>query len=293
MVMKTYSHLARYHKIPSDYDVATSDLLYYVRRGGFEVEVPLAEWYRRHQQGSPLRCEDWEAFRDPRETTYAKYTALQSAQESHLDRLLATADDRELSPGWQERLGRLFAPQRYPLHGFQMVASYIGQMAPSGRITIVAALQAADEVRRLQRVAYRMAQLRRIFPEFGADSRALWEKDSSWQPLRQAIERLLVTYDWAEALVALNLCLKPVVDRLFVTDLGRMARGRGDFLLAQMLAAFEEDCAWHRAWTAALLDLAGDSVPENRAVIDAWVARWRPIAEAAVEPLAAALEQPP
>jgi hypothetical protein len=33
-----------------------------------------------------------------------------------------------------------------------MVASYIAQMAPSGRIVITAALQAADEMRRVQRM---------------------------------------------------------------------------------------------------------------------------------------------
>src|SRR5262249_10188922 len=55
----------------------------------------------------------------------------------------------QLSPRWLQVLSRVVAPFRYPGHGFQMVASHIGQMAPSGRIVITAALQAADEMRRV------------------------------------------------------------------------------------------------------------------------------------------------
>jgi methane/phenol/toluene hydroxylase len=50
-------------------------------------------------------------------------------------------------------LSGLVAPFRYAGHEFQMIASYVGQMAPSGRIVITAALQAADEMRRIQKIA--------------------------------------------------------------------------------------------------------------------------------------------
>lgn len=73
---KTYAHLAGQRRVPSEYELASSNLLYYTR-GGFELKVPVSSFYERHQQASPLRCADWELFRDPRETTYTKYTALQ------------------------------------------------------------------------------------------------------------------------------------------------------------------------------------------------------------------------
>ncbi len=72
--MKTYSHLAEGRRLPSDYELATSRLLYYTRNG-FEVALPLEEWYAKYQKGSPLQCTDWERFADPRETTYTTYTA--------------------------------------------------------------------------------------------------------------------------------------------------------------------------------------------------------------------------
>ncbi len=54
----------------------------------------------------------------------------------------------------------------------------------------------------IQRLAYRMAQLRRSRPSFGDDgARSCGRRDPAWQPLRELIERLLVTYDWGEAFV--------------------------------------------------------------------------------------------
>jgi Methane/Phenol/Toluene Hydroxylase len=38
-------------------------------------------------------------------------------------------------------------PLRFPGHGLQMLAAYIGKMAPSSRITMAASFQAADEMR--------------------------------------------------------------------------------------------------------------------------------------------------
>jgi len=161
---KTYSHFAGGERTPTDYEIATSRLHYYLGRG-FEPALPLADWYRRHQVESPLRCDDWDRFRDPRQTTYAAYTALQHASEEQIDRIPDSPHDA----GWLDLLDGLLPPARYLFHGFQMLAAYVGQMAPSSRITVVCALQAADEVRRVTRLARRMAAVRAVRPMFGED----------------------------------------------------------------------------------------------------------------------------
>jgi toluene monooxygenase system protein E len=256
--------------------------------------VPVAEWYARHLHGSRWQADDWERFADPRETTYTKYTRLQQAKEAYVDGLLASIDDsshdRDLSPEARALLERTVPPLRFVFHGFQMIAAYVGQMAPSGRITIAAMLQAADEVRRIHRFAYRMAQLRLGQPRFGADARATFEADPRWQPLRRVVESLLVTYDWAEAFVALNVCLKPAIDDLFMVELGAVARARGDFLLGQILGSLEEDCAWQQRWTAALVRVALEARPENRDACAEWVRAWSSEVSGAVAALAPILD---
>lgn len=284
--LKTYSHLAGAGRMPSEYEIVTSNLHYYVNRGGFEVNLPLGDWYERYQRGSRVQGVDWEAFRDPRETTYTSYAALQHQKEVFVDGLLrsveSTRADSRLESEWVGELEKIFAPLRYPWHGFQMIAAYIGEMAPGGRITVAAMFQAADEMRRVQRVAYRMRQLQEKFPGFGNASRALWEQAPEWQPFRKAVETMFVAYDWAEAFVALNVCVKPLLDELLVHELGAFAKQRGDTLLAELLWSLDEDCVWARRWTKALLSLMLEARPENRDAIQAWVGRWLPLGEAAL-----------
>jgi toluene monooxygenase system protein E len=284
--------------MPTEYEIVTSKLLCYTGEGftgkRFELDVPLKDWYRRYQEESPLVCSSWEKFRDPRETTYTKYTGLQRDKETFVDGILdeieLTGYDVPLRPAWLHTLSRVVAPFRYPGHGFQMIASYFGQMAPSGRITIAAALQSADEMRRIQRIAYRIRQLQQIYPGFAADSRTLWQTDSMWQPLREVVEKLLIAYDWAESFVGLNLVLKPLVDELFMKYLSELALSEDDYLLGQIFYSLNEDCQWHRQWTASLVGMAIEDNVRNQETIQGWINRWHPLAGRAVHAFAPLFE---
>src|SRR6201997_5129272 len=149
---KTYWHLAPQRRMPTEYEIVTSKLLCYTGEGftgkRFELDVPLKDWYAQYQEGSPLKCSSWEKFHDPRETTYTRYTELQMEKEIFVDGLLeeieTTDYDARISQPWLQIVSRMVAPFRYPGHSLGMIAAYFGQMAPSGRLTIVGALQAAD-----------------------------------------------------------------------------------------------------------------------------------------------------
>ena len=55
------------------------------------------------------------------------------------------------------------------------------------------------------------------------NSTTLWQTDSMWQPLREVVEKLLATYDWAESFVGLNMVLKPLVDELLMKHLSELS----------------------------------------------------------------------
>jgi toluene monooxygenase system protein E len=287
---KTYWHLAPQRRMPTEYEIVTSKLLCYTGEGftgkRFELDVPLLDWYKRYQQESPMTCTSWENFRDPRETTYTKYTEIQRDKEIFVDGILEEIEssgyDGQISPRWLHVLSRVLAPLRYPGHGFQMLASYIGQMAPSGRIVIAAALQSADEMRRVQRIAYRVRQLQNFYLGFATDSKERWQTDTLWQPLRIAIEKLLTCYDWAESFVGLNLVLKPLMDELFMTHLGDLALRENDYLLGQVFYSLNEDCRWHREWSQALTRMAIEENSRNSSTIQGWIDKWYPIAARAL-----------
>lgn len=295
---KTYWHLLPQKRMPNEYEIVTSKLLCYTGEGftgkRFELDVPLQQWYWQYQQESPFSCSSWEKFRDPRETTYTKYTELQREKEVFVDGILdeieVTGYDKKISQAWLPALSRLVAPLRYPVHGFQMLAAYIGQTAPSGRIAITSALQAGDEMRRVQRIAYRVRQLQLAFPGFADDSKRLWKDDPAWQPLREAIEKLLIAYDWGESFVGLNLVLKPLIDQLFMKHLSDLGLERGDYLLGQIFFSLDEDCQWHRQWSKALVRMAIEDNPRNLEVLQVWVNKWYSLAAPAMRSLAATWE---
>lgn len=289
---KTYWHLLGQRRMPTQYELVTSKLLYY-RDRGFEVETPVAGWYRRCQDGSPLRCDDWEAFADPGATTYASYVDRRRDGEVYLAGVLdhpSTADaDRALPAAWLDALAAVLAPLRYPCHGLMMAAAYVGQMAPSGRIAVAAALQSADELRRVNRLAYRLAQLRRAHPGLGDDARARWEQSPAWQPARELIEHALVADDWGEAFAAVALAIKPAWDRLVGEELAAAAAAHGDDVTGRLLRALADDGAWHAAWAAELVRVAVAQRDGNRAVLQGWVDAWTPRADAAIDALAGAV----
>jgi toluene monooxygenase system protein E len=284
-VQKTYWHLAAAKRKPTEYEIVTSKLLYYVGRG-LEVTLPTSSWNAQYQTGSPVKCNDWDRFYDPRQTTYTSYTELASAKETFTTQLLqsidATGHDMSLSANGLAFLARVLPTLRYPTHGLQMIAAYGGHMAPESRVAVASLFQTADEVRRVQLLAYRTAQLERRTPHIGRASKALWEDEPIWQPLRELIERLLVAYDWAESLLALNLVVKPAFDELFMKHVARVAQDKGDDVLTQLFYSLYDDCTWHRDWTRALVATLLSDREENRAVIESWVDRWRPLAFRAV-----------
>lgn len=287
--LRTYSHLAAKQRVPSEYEIGSSDLLPYLRSGKFELDLPVARWYRTAQFDSRLQCEDWEAFSDPRKLTYTDYTAIRTVSEQFVDKVFSIIEtgegDKALTPQWVAALESVLAPMRYPYHAFQMVSAYIGQMAPSSKIAICCAFQAADEMRKIQRIAYRMGQLRVHYPAFGDQAKKTWEHDPLWQEIRKLLESLLVTWDWGEAFIALNVIVKPALEPVWMSDFSRLAKSSGDEYLEPIFSSLSEDCAWHREWSGSLVRHALDANPKNAEVIADWSAKWQPLAENAAEQL--------
>jgi toluene monooxygenase system protein E len=281
---RTYWHLEEQKRVPSAYEIGTSRLLYYPERG-FEVETPVSAWFRRHQQGSPLKLAALDRFRDPRETTYTKYVALGREKESFVDGLLRSAEesgyDAKLDASWLESLERWLPVLLYPCHGLQMVSGYIGQLAPTSELVTVFAFQAADEMRRIQRLAYRARQLEPRASGFRRGKEA-WQRVREWQPFRRLIEELLVTYDFGDALVAHGLVVKPVFDAFFIRHGGRLAEAERDPLLSRLFFSFDEDCRWHESFTDELVRVLVADSPENAAFIANVVRSRYPAARAAV-----------
>ena len=296
---KTYSRLATSRRMPTEYEVVSSGL-HYNYPDGFELtDTPVIEWYRRHREGSKLCSTDWSSFADPRRTTYRGYTELQDKKEDVIDGLLRQVDDDgyddELSDAWVDFIDHWYGPLRFPVHGLQMLSAYVAQMAPASRVTNCAAFQAADELRRLQRVTYRTAQLADHRSGIDVDAhRRHWEEAEAYQPLRKLIERALIAYDWGEALVVTNVVIKPHFDRLVNAELaGQLAATNEDPILRHIHFSLDEDARWHREWSRRLIQILISDTPENTDVISSWIDAWRPLASEATAAFAGVMSTAP
>ena len=281
-VRRTYQCLEGARRKPTDYQVTSTALLYYPARG-FEVETPVSRHYAAHQTNGQLRSTRWDDFEDPAATTYSSYVAERRDQEAFLDRLLERPVDavpRELQP-----LLGLVSALRFPLHGMQMVAAYIGALAPSGRITITAALQAADEMRRIQRLCQWLSRSGLPAAQLDALGREKWQQSPAFQPLRRLVEKLLVTYDWGEALIALNGIIKPIFDRLWFEHVAGAAERHHDEILEKILSSLGDDARWHEAWFINFTRLALDSEAANAGVLERVVGEYRPLVAQAAQAL--------
>ena len=241
-------------------------------------------WYLKHRDQSPLKHPDWNAFRDPEQVVYRTYVARQDDQETYVMAMLDEHDrlghDGKLDSDWVAALARWYTPSRYPAHLLQMASAYVGQMAPASTITTPCYLQAADEIRVVQHTAYRTRELANQFPDagFASQERSRWETDDIWQGFRELLERLLVTWDWAEAFVALNLVAKPVHDEAVFRQLGATADAHGDRVLRYLADSHLADSERSRTWTASLVEMALTQ-PGNRDVMQGWLEAWLPLAE--------------
>ncbi|TBR10084.1 MAG: toluene monooxygenase [Rugosibacter sp.] len=300
--LKTWSHLAKRRRKPSEYEIVSVNILYNTRKGcapyDMDPEVAMNRWYKQYRDASPLQHDDWNAFRDPDELVYRTYNMLQDGQETYIHGLFNQFNEREhdkaLDSKWAGTLARLYTPTRYLFHTVQMASAYIQQMSPASTITNCAAFQTADSLRWLSHTAYRTKELSLTFADkgFGVDECTYWETDPAWQGFRELMEKLLIAWDWGEAFVALNLVAKPAIEEAVLRKLGEAARHNGDTLLGMLTDNQLMDAVRHRRWATALVKMILEK-EGNAAAIKQWIAKWEPLADKAIDAFCAATPEVP
>lgn len=290
--LKTWSHLAARRRKPSEYEIVSANLHYNDRDANAPYELDpgmfMNAWYKKNTFATPLRHDDWNAFRDPDEVIYRTYNLMQDGQETYVfslfDQFNQREHDKALDARWAGSLARLYTPVRYLFHALQMASAYVGQVSPASTITNCNYFQMADSLRWVSHTAYRTKELSLIFPEkgFARDERDYWEKDPVWQGFRELMEKALTVWDWGEALVVLNLVAKPAIEESVLRKLGESARHNGDTLLGLLTDAQLIDSARHRRWIGALVRMALET-PGNLALMQGWIAKWEPLADRAID----------
>jgi hypothetical protein len=281
--LKTWSAFGNLGRRPTEYEIVTHKMNHTLRETPLELSPDSAGnmWLLQHRDHIKLQSRDWDAYRDPDQFTYRKYVTDQDRNETYLDLVLQDFASRPPIEGAPDFLQTCLTPSRYLAHGLQMMSAYLQQLAPATYIGNCAAFQTADQLRRVQRVAYRTRQLDRTYPErlFGKTERKAWEQWPHWQGLRKGIERLLVTFDWDEVFVGLNVVIKPLADELTLRQFALVARELHAELDARIADNLYSDAQRSRRWTAALIRFAILDSSANREHLQALVAKWHPLGD--------------
>lgn len=290
--LRTWSHLAEMRKKPSEYDIVSRKLHYSTNNPDAPWELSpdcaMNLWYKQYRNASPLQHDDWDAFTDPDQLVYRTYNMMQDGQETHVQSLFDQFNEREhdkmIEPGWQTTLAQCYSPLRYLFHCLQISSAYVQQMAPASTISNCCILQTADSLRWLTHTAYRTHELSLTYPDagFGDQERQIWEQESGWQGLRELMERQLITFDWGEAFVSLNLVVKPTIMESVLKPLQTLARENNDTLLPLLIDSQLKDAERHNRWAKVLVQHAYSN-PDNQAVIAKWVDKWQPFADQAAK----------
>jgi toluene monooxygenase system protein E len=285
--LKTWSAFGNLGRRPAEYEIVTHQMNHTLRATPLELgpDQHGNRWLVQHRDGIKLTVPDWNAFRDPDQLTYRTYVRGQDESETYIDGILQEFDRIGHIGHEPDFLQTCLTPSRYLVHGVQMVSAYLQQLAPSSYVGNCAAFQTGDQLRRVQRVAYRTKQLDLVYPDrlFGKTERAAWEQLPAWQGLRKGIERLLVSFDWDDAFVGLNLVVKPLADEITLRQFAVVARRLGTDLDALIADNLFLDAERSRRWTAALSRFAIAGNHANRDHLLTLVAKWRPLADEIVE----------
>ncbi len=290
--LKTWSHLSKQRKRPSEYEIVSTNLHFHTNNKEKPFEVgqgaKMNDWYLKYRNNSPLTHDDWDAFRDPEQLVYRTYNILQEGQEAYVTGLLnqfsERGNDQMIPKKWAEDLARLYTPSRYIYHAMQMISSYLHQMSPASTISNLSTYQAADHLRWVGKTWADVG--------FGEKEREHWENDAAWQGFRELAEKALVVWDWAEATVVLEVVLKPAVSAAVQKQLGLAGAENGDTLLSLLNDAQMRDAERHQRQTKSLMEFAMAN-EANATTIQGWVDKWQPLADKAVEAYCAALTDLP
>ena len=207
-----------------------------------------------------LRSSDWFAFRDPGQQWERPYYQAGAAVEHQIEGALRSAAEQGLvedfDPDWVAVSARAPADPRLPRARPVVRAGHGGARLPVGHGGHLRVPAGGDEAAlgpgdRALRDGSRAAP-RRLASRSSAPGRSSWPTRPGNRAARY-LERLAATADWAEVVIAANLCFEPVVATLIRRELGtRAAAAHGDTVTPVLARVETQEWEWTREWTVAL-----------------------------------------
>ena len=254
------------------------------------------------EDSTRLRATDWYDFRDPGQMWERSYYQAGTSHEQLIEGAVRTARRErvfdDFDPDWVDFLRKHLQVPAFIEHGIWLALASAARDTLSDTVTHCVALEAAMKQRQAQAYLLYGMDLEEQFGDFPVDrAKESFMNDEAWQPARRYVERLRATPDWAERVIAANLCFEPAVGLLIRRELlMRSVRFNGDLVTHAVSHVAQLEWEWVHGWTAELAKFVLDDEEHgaaNRAVMTEWLADWVPLADEAAQALQPVFDELP
>jgi propane monooxygenase small subunit len=238
------------------------------------------------QEWTALKSSNWHEFLDPNEeweqTIYRNGANIVRQVQQTVANAKAAHAFAGWNRGWVKVVERHVGAWAHAEHGVGLYVYTPAQRnAPTNMINNAMAVAAAHKLRFAQDlILYNLDVTEDLEGFEGSAHRDAWQHDPVWQGVRENVERLTATSDWAEAFFATALIFDPLVGELFRSHfVMQVAAPQGDYVTPLVMGTGEADAfREHRGARHLFEMLLNDSehADENRALVQKWLARWVP-----------------
>ncbi len=289
-VRNTFAHIERRFgdKPATRYQEATYD----VQSEKFFHYRPL--WQPEKELNDPSRTAilmaDWYDFKDPRQFYYGTYVQSRSKMQEAAENNYAFFEKRNLAShlpdNLTEKLIRYLVPLRHLEHGANLNNMYASSYGYGTAITQACLYNGMDRLGIAQYLSRIGLILDGNSGDALAEAKLVWMNESIWQGIRAAAEKMTVTEDWFEVLVAQDVVLDSLMHDLIYNQFDQWLQDNGaqDIgMLTEFMQVWNKDTS---RWVDATLKIAAAESDENKALLEKWISEWKGILLEALAPLA-------
>jgi len=249
-----------------------------------------------------MKSSDWHVFRDPNEQWHRTIYVRQANTERQIQQALAIANSQNVyetwDTSWVKCVETHVSAWMHPEYGLGMQVFTPAQRdAPTNMINNAICVNAMDKLRFAQDLALYNLNLSEHIPNFnGSEHKHVWLHDPVWFGLRENVERLAATPDWAETTFATNVIFEPLCGELFRSQfVMQFAAPHGDFVTPTLFGIAEYDYEHNLAYTKDLFEMLindDEFGAENKRIMGEWLTHWVPYSVAAARQLQPVWSQP-
>jgi phenol hydroxylase P1 protein len=249
---------------------------------------PQRELYDRQRTAIVMR--DFDDLIDPRQYYYGTWTIQRGRQQDSQERNFAFVEKRGLLSSmddeWATKIKQLVVPLRHVAWAANTNNSFIAAYGFGAPVTSACAMHMMDHLG----IAQYISRIGLILGDNDASvldaAKDAWLSAPLWQPLRELIEKSMVTHDWFELFVLQNLIIDGLLHPLIFERFDAAVCEHADASFAMLSEFMVEWFAESQRWVDAVLKLVGAESAHNQRLLLAWIEHWLPRVQVALRPLA-------